>query len=84
MTGDETLIGRVTERINRERYQGPERRDNPSDILKWLPLAIAVVAGLAGYFRMEAQVQVNQRDIAELREADKAQWSRISGLMGGN
>lgn len=79
---DETLIGRVADRVRRDRYDGPERREKPADWLKWLPLATAVVFGAMGYGSLQTKVQHLEATVAEIKAANQAQWERIGNLMG--
>ena len=69
---DETLIDRVTRRVERriEGYEGPERRGkapySPLEALKWLPLVLACLTGYGGYIKTQADVDTLKRDLAKL------------------
>lgn len=72
---------RKPRRVQSDGYSGQDRRSPPPhEVLKWLPLGAVIIAGLSGYFKMESQVEFNDRRIEELRETDRGQWVEISKL----
>lgn len=85
MSDEETTVWeRVRKRpraIHSDDYSGQDRRGPPpTDWLRWLPLGAVIIAGLSGYFKMESQVEFNEKRIEELRGTDTSQWQEISKL----
>lgn len=84
--GDETIIRRVAERIERDAYAGPDRRAPPptpiTDYLKWLPLVAVAMSSYAGYVAMQKDVERLQQDVREIKAEAKDQhtalWRRVT------
>ena len=90
---DETLIERVARRVRREddRRENDRRAPpawNPVDLVKWLPLLLAVSAGYGGYKELQAKVAEHTREFdrleasareyrAEQKETHAALWRAI-------
>jgi len=56
-------------RGRRSRYEGDERRGaSPPNLLAYLPLLIACLAGVAGYVQMGADVKTLRRDVDESKQ----------------
>ena len=87
MSDDEETT--VWQRVKRPRLpagvESDRRGHQPAtiaDALKWLPLAIAVVGGVAGYTRLQADVEVLRRDMdSAIRDAEK-QHDKIDSRIG--
>ncbi len=85
---DETIIRRVTDRIQSQ-YDGPDRRQPTPDYIRWLPLGIVAISAAVGYGSLqtrveglsdavsELKVEVRQNE-AEGREAHAALWRRVT------
>ena len=73
--GDETLVERVARKVRRSNYEGDERRAAPpAEWHKYAPIVLAVLAGIMGYARLQAKVELlderrieMKADIAEMR-----------------
>ena len=89
MDDDITAINRVYSKL-RGRYPGEERRGpTPVNWFAWLPLVLAVLAGVTGYVRTQAKVEELERNqhameariVKELDRAEDthaAMWRRIT------
>jgi len=75
--GDKTIIQGVTESLRRDRLPpdvSEDRRHNPTDWLKWLPLVVAVMGGYGGYVRLQSQVErANERHDALMTTVQRMQ-----------
>lgn len=82
---DSTLVQRVARKVRG--YQGDEKRAAPTiEWHKYVPLLLALLAGVAGYARLQAKVEtLDERrieikaDIAEMRTDMKVLRSMIDG-----
>ena len=74
---DETLIDRVARRVERNRYDGPERRERPSEWLKWLPLAAVAVTAAMGYGALQQRVSALEKFTDKADAQHQAIWRRI-------
>jgi len=85
-SSDETIISRVAEKIERDGYNGPDRRtpppSSPSDLLKWVPLLVVATSGYSGYVAMQHDVERLQRDVSEIRadmkDSHSALWRKVT------
>ena len=83
---EETIIRRVTEKMERDGYNGPDRRTPPpysvSDLLKWVPLLVVAMSGYGGYVRLQSDVERLQVDVldvkSEMRTSHSALWKRVT------
>lgn len=60
---ERTVIRQLRSVLQREKYEGDRRSPPPVNWLAYLPLALAVLAGVAGYVRMESTVAEQGRMI---------------------
>lgn len=75
--GERTLLGIARSRRLPAGVDRDRRSPSPADWLKWLPLALAVVAGIAGYVRTQADVEVLRRDVDRNDARINKQWERL-------
>ena len=74
---DTTMWQRVKPR---RRYEGEDRRcPEPVNWLAWLPLALAVLAGVTGYVRTQANVETLQRDMGRMEAQHKEDMTSYQG-----
>ena len=75
---DQTLWQKV--RKPRAHYEGDERRaPDPPDWKAYLPLALAILAGVSGYVRMQASVETLQRDLQRQEDTHKEDMTSYLG-----
>jgi hypothetical protein len=84
VSDDATLVERVARKIRREGYQGEEKRaPSPVEWVKFIPLALAVLGAVAGYYRLEARVDGLRETVSEMKadakEQHGAMWRAIRG-----
>ena len=82
--GDETLVERVARRVRG--YNDEKRAAPPVEWYKYAPVVLAVLAGIMGYARLQAKVELlderrieMKADIAEMRSDLKILRSMIDG-----
>ena len=82
--GDETLVERVARRVRG--YNDEKRAAPPVEWYKYAPVVLAVLAGIMGYARLQAKVELlderrieMKADIAEMRSDLKILRSMIHG-----
>jgi hypothetical protein len=72
----------VFERIRRPRksYDGDDRRAPPPfDVMKWLPLALACIAGVSGYTEIASDVKHMGKDVERIESAHEKDMNSYLG-----
>ena len=89
-TDEPTLVRQIRRAVRRDSYEGEERRGpQPVNWFAWLPLLLAVLAGVTGYVRTQAKVEELERNLHAMearivKELDKAEvthaamWRRMT------
>ena len=66
----EKIRGRPSRSRSRSSYEGDDRREATSpNLIAYLPLALACLAGVAGYVQMGADVATLKRDVSNAEQA---------------
>ena len=71
-----TTWNRIRRKVRRDEYEGddrrsPDRRQSPPDMMKFLPLAMAIAGGIYGYAVLNSQVETQARDLMRVEQSHK-------------
>jgi len=76
---DSTVVRQIRSALKRERYPDDRREPPKVNLMAYLPLVLACLAGVAGYVERGAELKALQSSHAELKE-QFVEWNKsISG-----